>query len=60
MEKEHQAYIHIILVNEFGNKAEVKLDLMDSSIHAVIENIRIALMGLGFSPENVNEYLPEI
>lgn len=48
--------LHVTFINEFGDKQEVIKDLWDSTIGSVVSAFSEALMGFGFSPENVKEY----
>ena len=51
--------LHVTFINEFGDKQEVIKDLYDSTIGSLISAFASALMGFGFSPENVKEYFDD-
>jgi hypothetical protein len=51
--------LKVMFTNEFGDKTEVTKDLSDSTIGSVVEAFRESLMGFGFSPNNVDDYIPE-
>lgn len=49
--------LKIEFIDEFGNKSEMTKDLLDSTIDSLIEAFKESLMGFGFSPELVKDYL---
>lgn len=49
--------LKVEFINDFGSKAEIIKDLPDSTIDSLIEAFKEALMGFGFSPELVKDYL---
>lgn len=49
--------LHVIFTNEFGDKTEIIKELMDSTCGEVVEAFRQALLGIGFHPDNVNDFI---
>ena len=51
--------LHIIYINEFGDKTEIIKDLIEPTCSEVVASFREALLGMGFHPNNVQELIPE-
>ena len=51
--------LHVIFTNEFGDKTEIIKELSDSTCDSVVSAFRESLLGIGFHPDNVNEYFGE-
>lgn len=52
-----KATLRIIFTNEFGNRTEVIKELMNSSCGEVVEAFRQSMLGFGFHPDSVNDYI---
>ena len=51
--------MRLVITNSFGDVTDVTISLKDDSMESVYDALRSALMGCGFAPETVNEYLPD-
>lgn len=51
--------LHIIYINEFGDKTEIIKDLPEPTCVELVASFREALMGIGFHPDNVQELIPD-
>lgn len=51
--------LHIIYINEFGDKTEIIKDLPRPTCAELVASFREALMGIGFHPDNVQELIPD-
>ena len=51
--------LHVIFINEFGDKTEIIKDLDHGTCSEVVASFRDALLGIGFHPNNVQELIPE-
>lgn len=49
--------LHVIFINEFGDKTEVIKEMIDSTCGELVNAFRDSLLGMGFHPDNVNEYI---
>lgn len=58
MEQEYIApTLKVVFTNEFGDKTEIIKDLNDPTIGSVVAAFRECLLGIGFHPNNVDEYI---
>lgn len=51
--------LHIIYINEFGDKTEIIKDLPRPTCVELVASFREALLGIGFHPDSVEELIPE-
>ena len=59
MMETQKAVLHVIFINEFGDKTEIIKDLDQGTCSEVVASFREALLGIGFHPDNVQELIPE-
>jgi hypothetical protein len=52
-------YLQFIFVSEFGDKSEVKIDLIDGSMESLYPAIQQALAGCGFSQDTIREWFQD-
>ena len=51
--------LHVIFIDEFGDKTEIIKDLNRGTCSEMVASFREALLGMGFHPDNVQELIPE-
>lgn len=51
--------LHVIFINEFGDKTEIIKDLPRPTCAELVASFREALLGIGFHPDSVEELIPE-
>ena len=50
--------VRVIITNEYGDKTDVAVGMVDSTLGSVYNAIHNALLGSDFSPELVDEIFP--
>ena len=50
--------VRLIITNEYGDKTDVAVSMVDSTLGSVYNAIHNALLGSEFSPESVEEVFP--
>ena len=53
------AILEFSYTDSFENKTSVKIELFDDTIGSLFEGIKHAVLGCGFSLDDVNEWFPE-
>jgi hypothetical protein len=57
---DQKATLEFIYTNEFGDRTEIKIDLMDTTMHGLYWGVRQALAGCGFAEKTIDEWFGEI